>query len=79
MSLLGRGVFLARDIWLIGREREDVGGAFFVAEGFVHAGDRGIADQANGDLGAIQPELLAHASEECFEWGPRDADGSLAV
>src|SRR5256885_8930822 len=46
---------------------------------FVHVRDGWIADQAHGNFSAIQSELFAHASEECFEWRPGDTYGSLAV
>src|ERR1700684_3962193 len=73
MTLLGHGTVIA------GWKREDVGGAFFVAKGFVHSGDGRIADQTDGDFGAVEAELFAHTSKKCFEWRPGDADGSLAV
>jgi hypothetical protein len=73
MISLGRHGIIA--IW----KGEDVGGAFFMAVGFIHAGDDWVTNQGDGDFGAVEAELFAHASEECFEWRPGDTDGSLAV
>ena len=50
---VGRGVLRERGVGLTRREGEDVGGAFFVAVRLVHVGDGWVADQADGDLGAI--------------------------
>ena len=36
-----------------GGKGEDVGWALFFAEGLVEAGDLGVADEADGDLGAV--------------------------
>jgi hypothetical protein len=46
------------------RKREDIRGTSLVAEGLVQAGDLCVAHQADGDAGAGETELLAHAAQK---------------
>src|SRR5258707_13004820 len=61
------------------RERQHVGGPFFLAKRFVQPGDLRVADQTDGDACSLESHCLLRAAQKRFEGTPRQANRSLSV